>query len=124
MTKVYVEKCPFLPLRVELDGRLGPDAGELLEHSDVGRVEDAEDEAVVLLLVLGAPVTPHLQRVHSRTWCCRRPHWLWGRRRRLQHRNPFAPPQRGRRVLVRDGKALESCRCQCFRCNHSTTARR
>ena len=61
-----------LPLRVEFDGGLGPDAGELLEHSDVGRVEDAEDEAVVLLLVLGTPVTPDLQRVYPRSWRGRR----------------------------------------------------
>ena len=61
---------------MELDGRLGSDAGELLQHSDIGRVEDAEDEAVVLLLVLGTPVTSDLQRVHPWSRRGRRPHRL------------------------------------------------
>ena len=66
MSKIKCRWHHHSPLSVELDGRLGSDAGELLQHSDIGRVEDAEDEAVVLLLVLGTPVTPHLQRVYPR----------------------------------------------------------
>ena len=91
---------------MELDGRLGPDAGEFLEHSDVGRVEDAKDEAIVLLLVLGTPVVPQLQGVNPRAWRRWRSHRL-RRRQRLQHRNPFTPPQRGLRVHGGDGEDLE-----------------